>query len=90
MSKITNELIQEMQKWLGDKGVKFFRDLKEEHGRVDPCLSIDCSPHPPLPHPVHFREGIAVRNKMRELTAYSWTDHEYDDNWVEVIERAIQ
>lgn len=85
MTQITTDLILGIREWLGPDGQQFFKNLKEEHGRVDPCLKIG-----DVPHPVHFREGMSVRNKMRQLTNYSWTDHEYDDNWVQVIEKAIE
>lgn len=81
---ITDELVIAIREWLGEKGIQFFRQIKEEHGRVDAVWN-----EGGIPHAVHFREGMQVRNKIREITNYSWTDHEYDDNWVEVIERAI-
>ena len=96
MPKITSELIDAIREWLGPEGLAFFRGLKERYGRVDPLLKIYTASHgdfhgagPPLPWPVHFREGMKVRNKMRELTDYSWTAHEYDDHWVEVVEQVM-
>ena len=44
-----------------------------------------------IPHPVHWREGMAVRNSLRECEhCKDWTDHDFDDNWIEVVERAIE
>lgn len=78
------EIVIEIRKWLGEKGTKFFRDVKEKHGTI-----IACWDEGGIPHPVHFREGMQVRNKLRQLTNNAWTDHEYDDKWAEVIEKAI-
>lgn len=82
---VTEELISDIREWLGSDGVDFFRQIKENHGRIDACWN-----EGGIPHPVHFREGMQIRNKMRELTNFSWTDHDYDNHWVEVIEKAIQ
>ncbi len=81
---ITEELVAGIRAWLGPKGIEFFRQVKEEHGRVDAVWD-----EGGIPHAVHFREGMKVRNQMRQLTNFAWTDHQYDDHWVEVIERAI-
>lgn len=81
---ITQELVDGIREWLGAEGVAHFRSIKERHGRIDAAWKDG-----DIPHCVHFREGMSVRNKMRELTNYSGTAHEYDDNWVEVVERAI-
>jgi len=45
-----------------------------------------------IPHAVHFREGMQVRNYMRLANDYckGWDDHDYDDNWVELIEKCIK
>ena len=45
--------------------------------------------HPPIPHPVHFREGMQVRNFLRTIFGDTWTAHDYDDRWTELIEEAI-
>lgn len=79
------KLVADVREWLGEDGLAFFRQNLEEHGTVSPLLKDG-----PIPHPVHFREGMTVRNKLRDLTNNSWTDHEYDDRWKTVIERAIR
>lgn len=43
-----------------------------------------------LPHSVHFREGMQVRNFLRTLPECSgWTAHDYDERWVGLVEEAI-
>jgi len=80
--EITSTLIKDMKQWLGEAGLKFFRDLRDKHGdSFGTAVWMEGN----IPHPVHFREGMQVRNKLRDLTSGSWTTHEYDDNWAAVI-----
>lgn len=45
---------------------------------------------PPLPHPVHFREGMSVRNFLRTLSeCKDWTPNDFDSRWADLVERAI-
>jgi hypothetical protein len=79
------ESIDKIQKWLGVDGIKFFMDLKKKHGRVDSVYM-----EQGIPHPVHLREGIQVRNFLRSLPeCKDWDDHKLDDNWVSVIEEIL-
>lgn len=81
---VNDKVVTELRNWLGPKGLSHFRDIKKKYGRVDAIWN-----EGGIPHCVHFREGMQVRNKLRELTNYTWTDHEYDGRWVEYIEKAI-
>lgn len=78
-----NRLVQGIKEFLGKKGTKFFRECKAEYGTVSPVISGN------PPHPVHFREGMTIRNKLRELTDNQWTAHQYDDRWQKIVEDAI-
>jgi hypothetical protein len=82
---VSENIIQDIRNWLGEKGINFFRDLKAKYGRVD-AIWMEGG----IPHVVHFREGMQVRNKLRELTDGDYDAIEYDEMWVEIIERAIQ
>lgn len=83
--KITLEIIQRTHKYLGEGGRDLFKKYKEEHGTVSPVLYDGL-----IPHPVHFREGMQIRNFLRTLDdCKDWTDHDFDDTWSEVIERVI-
>lgn len=84
--EITPELVEETKKWLGEAGLKFFRGLHEKYGDE---FGIACWMEGDIPHPVHFREGMQVRNKLRDLTDGGWTAHEYDDNWHRVIKECL-
>jgi hypothetical protein len=83
---IPPELIVKAKAWLGKNGHEFFKEMKEKHGRVDAVYM-----EGRLPHPVHFREGMQVRNLMRESNlCEGWDDHDYDDSWVELIEMSLK
>lgn len=83
MVNITTEIITKTKEWLGKEGIKFFREVKSKHGKIN-AVWVDGL----IPHAVHFREGMQVRNFLRSINC-DWTSHEYDDNWVKVIEECI-
>ena len=78
-----DELIQKLRKWLKKDGIKFFRDVRAKHGRID-AVWMEGN----LPHPVHFREGMQVRNFLRQHV--KWGAHKLDNEWVGLIEKAIE
>ena len=84
--EITPELVRVTKSWLRDDGLSFFKNVKEKHGEIN-SVWLEGS----IPHPVHFREGMQVRNFMRSTNlCEGWDAHDYDDNWVELIERCIE
>lgn len=79
-------LIEKTKKWLKEDGVKHFRKLKNKYGEINTVWTENG-----IPHPVHFREGMQVRNFMRlSGLCKDWTAHELDDDWVELIEECIK
>lgn len=83
--EITNELIIRVRDWLGKDGIKFFTDVVNKYGRIDACWSDGG-----IPHPVHFREGMLVRNFIRSTGLIENDAILLDDIWVEVIQRALE
>jgi len=82
---INKAMIRYIKKRLGPEGLQFFRDLHKKYGKVDVCYRVG-----KIPHPVHLREGMVVRNYLRESgLCRNWTAHDYDNNWSEVVERAL-
>lgn len=82
-----NGIVDKLKAWLGDAGIKHFREIKEKHGTVLASW-MDGG----IPHVVHFREGMMVRNKLREIMNYAdkYEDHWYDDNWAELIDLCLE
>jgi Tat protein secretion system quality control protein TatD with DNase activity len=88
---ITKELVQHVRAFLGEDGLDFFQDVKEKHGRYDAHWAIHISNGQTIPHIVHLREGMQVRNAMRRHSdTTEWDDHMYDAMWVEVVRRAVE
>lgn len=85
-----DSLVEKMKKFLTADGINLFRGYLEEHGTVSPVIPIKTA-RQTIPHPVHFREGMQVRNFMRGCEeCEGWDDHAFDDTWAAVVERAIQ
>ena len=69
------EQIEACREYLGEYGIEFFQGLHESEGTL---LS------------AHLREGMAVRNFMRESGLFSLDCHWLDDNWMLLVLKVIQ
>lgn len=86
VKKIDKCVIIKLREWLGDEGLSFFKSLKEKYGELNVVYS-----EGGLPHPVHLREGMQIRNFLRQQNeCKSWDDIDFDDNWVTIIEEVIK
>lgn len=82
---ITASLIDHVRKFLGEDGADFFAAMKRKHGRYD-AVYMEFG----IPHPVHFREGMQVRNAMRRhADCDGWDAHDFDNAWVRVVELCL-
>lgn len=82
---IPDELILKTKEWLGESGILFFTKIKDKYGKINACFLVNG-----FPHPVHFREGLQVRNFMvKSGLCEGWTVEDYDENWIELIEKCI-
>ncbi len=78
--EISEELITYIMENMTVHGLMFFVGILDTYGTLNAVI-----PGNP-PHPVHFRDGMHVRNMMRQSgLCDDWTAHEFDDNWEEVI-----
>lgn len=75
MIKITKEVLEKTREWLGPDGISFFtKELLMKNDWIH----------------IHFTFGMKVRNFLREShLCDDWNDIDLDDNWIEVVERAI-
>lgn len=67
------------KEWLGEDGIDFFTKLYEGHGKLSVVLCQTLDNGQRIPHVVHWREGMQVRNWMRENTHIAEAD--LDDVW---------
>jgi len=81
-----NTLKQRFLEWLTPKGIAFFKGLLKEHGTI---LAVWMEGD--IPHAVHFREGMQVRNWMRSQPEFAdnLDDHWLDNNWAKFVEECI-
>lgn len=81
----SKSLIEKTKKWLGKDGTRFFLKNWLKYGTVSPVFSNEG-----IPHAVHFREGMQVRNFLRKQEeCEGWDSVKLDDNWIEIVEEAI-
>lgn len=85
---MNDEVIKRFQEWLKPKGIRYFQLLKFLKGTVYPLFTFKKGKYV---HPVHFREGMQIRNWMRsQLEFKDYDDHDYDNRWMELVEKAIE
>lgn len=78
-------LIKKVHNWLGEEGIAFFKSVQKEHGTI-----LAVWDEGGIPHVVHFREGMQVRNYLRmQSECEGWDDHRFDDQWAHVVESAL-
>lgn len=92
-NKLTQEEMTAFKKWLGDDGIRYFRHLLGLKGTVVPVLKLNKEKNAGVPvWPVHLREGMQIRNWLRENTELGRKLYsiELDDCYAEILEEAIQ
>lgn len=77
-----DNVFSQFKTWLTPDGLNFFIELYDRYGTVMVVLP------GPIPHAVHFHEGMQVRNWMRQNTDYEEDDIE--NGWAEFVEIFIQ
>lgn len=89
--KIEKSLLFKTIQWLGPTGLSFFSHLKGLTGEVSPVLNLNFKRKGLPAHPVHFREGMTIRNWMREQEeCKDWSTDDFDNHWITLIEEAIK
>lgn len=58
--------VKTLKIWLGEENVRYFKHLKGLKGSVFPVLRLNVERKGIPVHPVHFREGMHIRNYLRE------------------------
>ncbi len=95
MSGENELLVKRLSEWLGEEGKAFFKENMEKHGTYIPVLEGEKLQNgSTIPHPVHLREGMKVRNFLRSgASTYGLTIFdgvELDDVYVGYIEKAME
>lgn len=99
--KDIDRTVKAVREFLGADGRRFFNACYRLTGGVNPVLTQEqlakinneevVFKNPKVPHPVHWREGMQVRNHMRTLPwLKDFGDHEFYDTWAEVVKKAVR
>jgi hypothetical protein len=84
------EIIDQLRAFLREEGISFFRQVKEEFGTVLAVLPVSHElNHDGIPHPIHFREGMQIRNFLRRITNNEWDFDRYENGWVQIVEDTL-
>ncbi|KKL63147.1 hypothetical protein LCGC14_2177990 [marine sediment metagenome] len=88
--------IEELTDWLGTSGRDFFQSIINKHGHLNVVLQTGSGLseyRDGLPHPVHMREGMTIRNKMRDIHTAMEHPHEdahwYDNFWMSAVKECL-
>lgn len=84
--------VKTLKIWLGEENVRYFRHLKGLKGSVFPVLKLNAERKGIPVHPVHFREGMHIRNYLREKfpELSEMTGEIMDDYAVRLMEEVIK
>jgi len=86
LKKEREEILDAVRDWLGIEGLAFFSKVKDDHGRLDAVWM-----EGGIPHPVHLREGMQIRNFLRSLPqCKDWGCHTLDNEWTKIVEEALE
>lgn len=84
--------VKTLKIWLGEENVRYFKHLKGLKGSVFPVLKLNMDRKGLPAYPVHFREGMQIRNYLRtkfpELSEMAGDI--LDDYTVELMEKVIK
>lgn len=91
------KLVEKLIQFLGYDGIGFFDMCMEDYGTYTPVL-VACKTPKAVPHPVHLREGMAVRNFLRQADMETlddggikvFTNSHLDDIYVGYIAKAVE
>lgn len=91
---LSDEGVSALRKWLGTDGIIHFSEMFNRHGTISTAIDMNSvntgSKTINIPHPVHFREGMQVRNFLRTLPeCANWTQDELDNRWSTAVIYAI-
>jgi len=90
IKQIDPVVIEKLKTYLDYDGCAFFLMCKEEYRTISPTWIVSKGKNK-IPHPVHLREGMDVRNFIRGLGLLNnWTDKDFDKGWIKAIEIILE
>lgn len=91
--ELEKEIVEELYRYLGVAGLDFFQKVKSEFGNVSAVLPRGHVLNPYgnfAPFPIHFNEGMQIRNFVRtKFTDEKFDSEQLDNNWGKWVEAAL-
>ena len=86
-TKTLDTVSERLFAFLGKENLRYFQLLRSFHGTCSPVLRLNINRKHMPSHPVHFREGMQIRNWMRGEAECDGCN--YDDEWITLVEYTI-
>lgn len=91
---INDQLVYEVKEFLGEEGISFFKEVYAEYGEIcavwNEEIVLDNGEKMTVPHSVHFKEGMQVRNFLRSnKLCKDWTNDDFDNKWSLIVKDVI-
>jgi hypothetical protein len=78
-----------LKEWLGPDGQSLFQDLIQRFGQ-DFGTAVWVPKGESIPYVVHFREGVDVRNWLRDQPeCRDWSADRLDQMWAKLVQEAL-
>lgn len=88
---IPQSLVEKTFNWMGREGVIWFKHIKGLKGSVNEVLKLNYKRKGIPAHPIHFREGMQIRNFLRKQDeCQNWTHVDFECEWATVVNRCIE
>lgn len=88
------DIINLTRQWLGNRGIEFFKDIKDMHGTLDAVWmekveSDDIIQF--LPRSIYGQEGKSLRRFLNTIPmGDKWVDQHFETKWEWLIEESIK
>ena len=76
--------------FIGKDGMRYFSHLRGLTGTCSPVLRLNFKKKGIPTHPVHWREGMQIRNFLRTLDeCKDWDQDQLDNEWEGLVSKAV-
>lgn len=89
-TRARNQMLKAFVEYLQYDGIAFFQMCVDEYGDLSKAVWNEYG----IPHAVHFREGMQIRNYMRSQKYFQkrgeGIEHYFDNTWMHFISLALK
>lgn len=86
-------VVSQIQRWLGARGIEYFQEVKELHGTLDaywmePIVADYIQQF--VPRSINAQEGKMLRTFMKTLDeCKEWDEEDFENQWIPMLEKCI-